>query len=171
MTHPTSIRNTTISILTAGAFATIAFDAFGQALSPLFGYAKLAPVGLAGASLKAIFGANPSGAAHLLHALTGLIFYAVGWAFVARPLQRAILPRLHWSITAVAYGIALWVFALYVMAHLVTGNKPFLGFTGITWVAFWGHIVYALVAAWIMEARGVVFDLPKRRITHSVPAE
>ena len=33
-------------------------------LSPLFGYAKLAPVGLAGASLKAIFGANPSGAAY-----------------------------------------------------------------------------------------------------------
>lgn len=159
----TSLRSTAVTLLTAGAFATIAFDAFGQALSPLFGYAKLAPVGLAGASLKAIFGANPAGAAYLLHTLTGLVFYVIGWAFIARPLQRAVLPRLHWSITAVAYGVALWVFALYVMAHLVTGNKPFLGWGGITYVALWGHIVYALVAGAILEARGVVFDLPTRR--------
>lgn len=157
------------TVLTAGAFATIAFDAFGQALSPLFGYAKLAPVGLAGASLKAIFGANPSGAAYLLHTLTGLIFYAVGYFAIARPLKMMVAPRLHWSVTAVAYGIVLWVFALYVMAHLVTGNKPFLGWTGITWVALWGHIVYAVVAAGIMEAKEAVLDV--RRDPLAVPAE
>ncbi len=157
------------TVLTAGAFATIAFDAFGQALSPLLGYAKLAPVGLAGASLKVIFGANPSGAAHLLHTLTGLVFYAVGYFAIARPIQRMILPRLHWSLTAIAYGVALWVFALYVMAHLITGNAPFLGWTGITWVALWGHIIYALVAAAIMEAKGVAFDLPRGRA--AIPAE
>ncbi|MEL6464122.1 MAG: hypothetical protein AAFQ58_04050 [Pseudomonadota bacterium] len=167
MTHVT--LRTLGTVLTAGAFATIAFDAFGQAISPLFGYAKLAPVGLAGASIKAIFGANPSGAAHLLHALTGLIFYAVGYFAIARPIQLAVMPRLHWSITAVVYGIALWVFALYVMAHLVTGNKPFLGWTGITWVALWGHILYAVVAAAIMEAKGAVLDL--RRDYIAVPAE
>ncbi|APX13360.1 hypothetical protein [Tateyamaria omphalii] len=165
----TQTLRTAGTVLTAGAFATIAFDVFGQALSPLFGYAKLAPVGLAGASIKAIFGANPSGAAYLLHALTGLIFYAVGWFAIARPIQRAILPRLHWSLTAVAYGTALWVFALYFMAHLVTGNAPFLGFTGITWVALWGHIVYALVAAGIMEAKGAVLNI--RRNSVAVPAE
>ncbi len=166
----TSALRTAGSILTAGAFATIAFDAFGQGLSPLLGYAKLAPVGLAGASLKSIFGANPSGAAHMLHAMTGLIFYAVGWFAVARPLQRALAPRLHWSITAIAYGVVLWVFALYVMAHLVTGNKPFLGWTGITWVALWGHVLYALVAAWIMEAKGAVLELG-RDLGLGVPAE
>ena len=149
------------TILTAGAFATIAFDTFGQAFSPLFGYAKLAPVGLAGASLKAIFGGNPAGAAYLLHTLTGLIFYAIGYFAIARPIQLMIAPRLHWSVTAVAYGVALWVFALYVMAHLVTGNKPFLGWTGITWVALWGHILYAVIAAAIMEARDAVLD-PRR---------
>ena len=150
------------TVLTAGAFATIAFDAFGQALSPLLGYAKLAPVGLAGASLKAIFGANPAGAAYLLHTLTGLVLYAVGYFAIARPVQLMVAPRLHWSVTAVAYGVVLWVFALYVMAHLVTGNKPFLGWTGITWVALWGHIVYGFVAAAIMEARGAVLDLRRR---------
>ena len=121
-------------------------------------------------ALKSVFGANPAGAAHLLHFITGMVIYAVGWFAIARPLQRAILPRLHWTITAVAYGVALWVFALYVMAHLVTGNAPFLGRTGITWVALWGHIVYALVAAGVMEAKGARLDLPARQ-PRVVPAE
>ncbi len=157
-----SPAQTALTIVTAGAFATIAFDVFGQALSPLFGFAKLAPVGLAGASLKALFGANPSGAAYLLHAMTGLVFYVIGWVYIARPLQRAILPTLHWSIPAVLYGAALWVFALYGMAHLVAGNKPFLGWSEITYVALWGHILYAVIAAGVTEARGLVVDLPSR---------
>lgn len=158
------MKRTALTLLTAGAFATIAFDTFGQALSPLFGYAKLAPVGLAGATLKSVFGAAPSGAAHLLHTLTGLIFYVVGYYAIARPVQRAVLPQLHWGVTAAVYGVALWVFALYGMAHLVAGMKPFLGFTGITWVALWGHIVYAVVAAAILELRGEVLDLPRKSV-------
>lgn len=153
------MKRTALTLLTAGAFATIAFDAFGQGLSPLLGYAKLAPVGLAGATLTSVFGANPAGAAHLLHALTGLIFYVVGYYAIARPVQRAVLPTLHWSITAAVYGVALWVFALYFMAHLVAGMPAFLGFTGITWVALWGHVVYALVAAGVLESQGEVLDI------------
>lgn len=156
------MKKTVFTLLAAGALATIAFDIFGQALSPLFGYAKLAPVGLAGATLNTVFGSNPAGAAYLLHGLTGLIFYVVGYYAIARPVQRAILPNLHWGVTAFAYGVALWVFALYWMAHLVAGMKPFLGFTGITWVALWGHVIYALVAATVLEAQGEKFDLPRR---------
>lgn len=163
MTQIASTKQTALTLLTAGAFATIAFDVFGQALSPLFGYAKLAPVGLAGATLKTVFGANPSGAAYLLHAVTGLVFYVAGYFAIARPFQRSIFPNLHWGITAVVYGVALWAFALYGMAHLVAGMKPFLGFTGITWVALWGHVLYAVVAAAILETRGVVLDRPVTR--------
>ncbi|MEM1350997.1 MAG: hypothetical protein AAGF27_01565 [Pseudomonadota bacterium] len=163
MTQTVSAKTTALTVLTAGAFATIAFDVFGQALSPLFGYAKLAPVGLAGATLKSVFGANPSGAAYLLHSVTGLLFYVIGYFAIARPLQRALLPNLHWGVTAVVYGVFLWAFALYGMAHLVAGMKPFLGFTGITWVALWGHVLYAVVAAAILENRGVVFDFPVER--------
>ena len=159
------MKRTLFTLMSAGALATIAFDTFGQALSPLFGYAKLAPVGLAGATLKQVFGANPSGAAYLLHSLTGLIFYTLGYFLIARPVQRMVLPRLHWSLTAGAYGVALWIFALYFMAHLVAGMPAFLGVTGITWVALWGHIVFAVVAATVIEMRGVVFDLPTRRVT------
>jgi hypothetical protein len=111
-----------------------------------------------------VFGANPAGAAHLLHTLTGLIFYVAGYFAIARPVQRAILPNLHWSIAATVYGVALWIFALYGVAHLIAGNKPFLGWTGITWVALWGHIVYALIAAWVLEAKGVVLEIPRRTV-------
>ena len=156
------MKQTAFTIVAAGAMATIAFDTFGQALSPMFGYAKLAPVGLAGATLKATFGANPAGAAYLLHSVTGLLFYVIGYYAIARPIQRAVLPDLHWGFTAAVYGVALWAFALYGMAHLVAGMKPFLGFTGITWVALWGHILYALVAAAVLETRGAVYQLPKR---------
>ncbi len=148
--------------MSAGAFASVAFDAFGQGLSPLLGYAKLAPVGLAGATLKNIFGANPAGAAYLLHIVTGVVFYTLGYFMIARPIQNAVLPRLHWTVTAVAYGVALWVFALFFMAHLVAGMPAFLGFTGITWVALWGHALFAVVAAWVIEAQGLKFELNKR---------
>ena len=159
------MKRTAFTLLSAGALATIAFDAFGQGLSPLLGYAKLTPVGLAGSTLKQVFGANPSGAAHLLHALTGVVFYTLGYFLIARPIQRAVLPRLHWSLTAVAYGVALWIFALYIMAHLVAGMPAFLGFSGITWVALWGHIVFALVAAAVIETHGLVFEPAKRSAT------
>jgi hypothetical protein len=155
------MKQTVFNILAAGAFATIAFDAFGQGLSPMFGYAKLAPVGLAQQTLNTVFGSVPKGTAHMLHTITGVLFYTLGYLMIARPVQKMILPSLHWSLTAIAYGVVLWVFALYVMAHLVAGNPAFLGFSGITWVALWGHIVFALVAAWVLEARGVVFSLAK----------
>lgn len=139
------------TILFAGALASVAFDLFGQGLSPFFGFAKLAPVGLATGTLKTLFGSVPKGSGHILHALTGMFVYTLGYLLVARPIQRKIIPNLHWAITATAYGIGLWVFALYFVAHLITGNPPFLGFTGITWVALWGHIIYALVAVYVIE--------------------
>ena len=161
------MKRTLFTLLSAGALATVAFDAFGQAISPLFGYAKLAPVGLAGGTLKTLFGANPAGAAYLLRIVTGLVFYTLGYFMIARPVQTAVMPRLHWSLTAVAYGVALWIFALYIMAHLVVGMPAFLGFTGITWVALWGHIVFALVAAAVIEGQGVSLERAERRIAQA----
>lgn len=152
------MKQTAFTVLAAGAFATLAFDAFGQGLAPMFGFAKLAPVGLANATLNKVFGSVPSGSAYLLHLITGVVFYTLGYLLIARPVQKMVLPRLHWSVTAIVYGIALWVFALYIMAHLVAGMAPFLGFTGITWVALWGHILFAVVAAWVMEARGAAIN-------------
>ncbi|WP_298360791.1 hypothetical protein [uncultured Litoreibacter sp.] len=141
------------TILTAGALATLAFDLFGQGLAPLAGFAKLAPVGLAQATIKTVFGAAPKGIGDIVHIVNGLLIYSLGYVLVARPIQQKILPSLPWLVTAVVYGIGLWIFALYGVAHLIAGNKPFLGWTGITWVALWGHILYAVVLAAVIELK------------------
>ena len=58
-----------------------------------------------------------------------------------------------WLAAAALYGVVLWAFALYVMAHLVAGMPAFLGWTGITWVALWGHVLFAVVAAAVARVR------------------
>ena len=145
--------STLLTVLFAGALATIAFDAFGQALAPAAGFAKLAPVGLAKSTLKTVFGVAPKGFGELLHFATGMIAYPLGWLLVARPIWKAVAPKLHWIVPAAVYGVALWAFALYVMAHLVTGAPAFLGFSGITWVALWGHVLFAVVFVWASQTR------------------
>jgi len=131
---------TLLAVLAAGSIATVAFDLFGQALSPLAGYAKLAPVGLAKGTIKTLFGTVPSGAGDLLHYLVGLIGYPLGWLLVARPLADRIVPAMPKMLVAAA------------MAHLVVGMPAFLGFTGITWVALVGHVLFAVVFVAAYEA-------------------
>ena len=161
-----------LTVILAGAVALVAFDFFGQTISPLLKDAlspwvgaKLAPVPLAQSVLVKLSGLEGDaakafskeirglGIPYGLHILTGLVAYPLGWLLVARPAYRAILPDLPWIIPAILYGVVLWVFALYVMAHLVAGNPPFLGWGSITWVALWGHIVFAVVAAWVIAWR------------------
>jgi len=149
---------TIVTLLVSGAFAILAFDLFGQTISPLLKGviptlgAKLAPVALANQSLGVITGLgtkfiSQNGIGHGLHLLTGLLAYPIGYMFIARPLSQSIAPIVPWWAVGIFYGIVLWVFALYVMAHLVAGNPAFLGWSGITWVALWGHIVFGLVVA------------------------
>ena len=42
---------------------------------------------------------------------------------------------------------------MFIMAHLIAGLPAFLGFTGITWVALVGHVLFALVAAAVYRWR------------------
>lgn len=144
------------TLLAAGALATIAFDLYGQGISPLLGHSKLAPVPLATQTIQVLTGVRSPELGYILHMITGLLFYPLGWYLIARPVQQKIVPALPWIVTALVYGVVLWVFALYIMAHLIAGNPPFLGFTGITWVALAGHVLFALVAAWVMETREAV---------------
>ena len=39
------------------------------------------------------------------------------------------------------------------LAHLVAGMKPFLGFTGITWVALVGHVLFGVVVVGVARLR------------------
>lgn len=141
------------TMLLAGALATVAFDFFGQSLSPALGFANLAPVPLANNVIQVLFGAPWRPGAEFLHYFAGLVGYPLGWMLIARPLARNFVPGMPWWLAATLYGIALWIFALYLMAHLIAGNPPFLAFTGITWVALVGHVIYALVAAAVVRWR------------------
>jgi hypothetical protein len=141
------------TMILAGAVATVAFDFFGQSLSPMLGFASLAPVPLANNVIQTLTGAPYEPAAQLLHYIAGMIAYPVGWMFIAEPLARRITPGLSWFAVSVIYGIGLWIFALFIMAHLIAGQPAFLGFTGITWIALVGHVLFALVAAAVVRWR------------------
>ncbi|WP_236638353.1 hypothetical protein [Mangrovicoccus ximenensis] len=154
MTFLHSLPHRIATVLTAGAFATVAFDFFGQSLSPGLGFAGLAPVPLANQVIRTVIGAESLPGAHALHYMAGMIAYPAGWVLVAEPLRRLILPQLHWLAAAALYGVVLWIFALYVMASLVAGNPPFLGFAQIAWVALVGHVLFAIVTAAVMRIRG-----------------
>jgi hypothetical protein len=142
-----------LTMLIAGALSTVAFDFFGQSLSPWLGFANLAPVPLANQTIQTFTGEPFLPGAHFLHYLAGMVAYPLGWMLIVDPLRKAVWPGFPYFLAAVVYGVALWVFALYIMAHLVNGNPAFLGFTGITWVALVGHILFAVVTAVVVEWR------------------
>ena len=150
---PSLSTYTFVTILVSGAVATVFFDLFGQAISPMLGFANLAPVPLATQTWGVLFGQAYTPGGHLLHYVAGLLAYPIGWMFIWRPIVERILP-LPWLLSAILYGVGLWIFALYIMAHLIAGNPAFLGFTGITWVALAGHVLFAVVAAIVVRARG-----------------
>ncbi|WP_022706088.1 DUF6789 family protein [Paracoccus zeaxanthinifaciens] len=148
--------DTVTAMVIAGSVATVAFDLWGQAISPMLGFANLAPVGLA-RSLLGTFGLpNAAWAGNFMHLfLVGLIAYPVGWLYIFRPLQQKFAPGMPMLLSSAIYGFGLWIFAIGGITS-VAGLKFFLGFTGITWVALVGHVLYGIVAA-------ITFDYLARR--------
>ena len=139
--------DTLVLILLSGAAGTIAFDLFGQALSPILGFANLAPVGLARSLLGSLGLPNAAPYGHLMHLfLVGLLAYPICWLCIARPLLARVAPALHWLPASALYGFGLWVFAIGGITR-IAGLPFFLNFTGITWVALVGHVIYGIVAA------------------------
>ena len=137
----------------SGIAALIAFDVFGQIISPAFGFVELTPVVLAELVINKLFGVSSPEGAMVLHILTGLLFYPVGYLFIARPIAQAYAPQTPWWVVGSIYGAVAWLWAVYVMAHLVAGLPPFFGFVEFTWVALVGHVLFGWVAAWVIHRR------------------
>ena len=150
---PTPDRKALIALALSGFAATIAFDVFGQILSPAAGFTQLAPVGLAKIVIAKLFGVSTFGGAIVLHYLTGLLFYPLGYLFAARPVARTVAPRTPWWVVGAIYGAIIWLWAVYVMAHLVGGLPAFFGFSEFAWVALVGHVLFGWVAAAVIRWR------------------
>ncbi len=146
-------RKVLTALALSGVAAAIAFDVFGQLLSPAAGFVELAPVGLAKLVIAKLFGVSTTGGAYVLHFLTGLLFYPLGYLFAARPVARAVAPQTPWWVVGVIYGAITWLWAVYVMAYLVAGLPAFFGFSEFTWVALLGHILFGWVAAAVIRSR------------------
>ncbi|MDW4497197.1 hypothetical protein R5H30_04325 [Sulfitobacter sp. D35] len=131
----------------AGFLATNAFDLWGQVISPALGYATLSPHGLAKSLLGSFGLPNGDFAGYFVHFyIVGLIAYPLGWLFGFRPVWNATVGRTHWFLPSAIYGAALWVFAIGGITA-IAGLPFFLNFTGITWVALVGHVLYGIVLA------------------------
>ena len=134
----------------AGFFATLAFDVWGQVVSPSLGFANLSPHGLAKSLLASLGLPDSDFLGYFVHFyLVGLIGYPVGWLFIFAPAWRAVLGQTHWLLPSAVYGFGLWVFAIGGITA-IAGLPFFLNFTGITWVALIGHVLYGIVMVAVM---------------------
>ena len=150
---PSLDRKVLIALALSGVAATIAFDFFGQVVSPALGFADLIPVALAKLVIAKFIGVTTMSGAYVLHFLTGLLFYPLGYLFAARPVASAVAPGMPWWAVGTIYGAVIWLWAVYVMAYLVAGLPPFFGFTEFTWVALAGHLLFGWVAAAVIRWR------------------
>lgn len=138
-----------ITILLAGAAADIAWEIWARGITPLIVGGPLEPAAL----VRSVFGFKSNLLAELIHLIVGVVFYPIGYLFIARPLQRRILPNLPLLLTGIGFGIGLWIFALYVMAHLIAGLPPFLNFGLLAWASLAGHILFGVVCAYVVWYR------------------
>lgn len=147
-----SINAHTLTLMVlAGAFATVIFDLWGQALSPMIGLARLSPDGLA-RSLLGTFGLpNGRSQGQFLHLLpVGLIAYPIGWMYIFKPLWARFVGGTGWFLPSAIYGAGLWVFAIGGIT-IIAGLPPFLKFSGIAWVALVGHTLYGIALVWALR--------------------
>ncbi|WP_316013772.1 hypothetical protein [Roseobacter sp. HKCCA0434] len=154
MTKTTAAARLLAPMLIAGAFATVMFDLWGQAISPMLGYARLSPDGLA-RSLLGTFGL-PNAREHgqFVHLLpVGLIAYPLGWMLIFRPLWERFVGKGGWFVPSAIYGFGLWVFAIGGITA-IAGLPFFLDFTGIAWVALVGHTLYGIALVWCLRRIG-----------------
>lgn len=148
---PPLTRATLITSLTAGIVADLVWELWARVITPtLPGVGgPLEPAAL----VQSVFGFESLLWGEVIHLMVGFVFYPIGYLFIARPLQRALLPGLPWWLTGAGFGVGLWIFALYVMAHLIAGLPPFLGFIPLAWASCAGHIIFGLAVALVVRMR------------------
>ncbi|MBS8262024.1 hypothetical protein DYI23_17480 [Roseibium polysiphoniae] len=142
---------TLLTAVLAGFAADVTWEFWARVLTPFWVGGPLQPAAL----VQSVFGFQNWPLAEAIHAFVGIVAYPLGYLFVARPIARVVTPFLPWWIVGIGFGIGLWVFALYVMAHIFAGLPPFLGFGQLAWASLVGHVLFGVVAAGVVRWRGV----------------
>ena len=148
---PVLDSTTLVTALLAGVAADVTWEVWARLLTPLWVGGPLEPAAL----VQSVFGLQSRLVAEIIHLVVGFAFYPLGYLFIALPIARVVVPWAPWWLVALGYGVGLWIFALYVMAHLIAGLPAFLGFIPLTWASLVGHLLFALVLAWVVRWRGV----------------
>lgn len=146
---PPFVWHTIITILIAGVVADVSWEIWARYITPFWVGGPLQPAAL----VQSVFGFRNLFLAEVIHAVVGVVFYPFGYIYIARPLAKKVLPFLPWWIVGLGYGVGLWVFALYIMAHIFAGLPPFLGFITLTWASLVGHMLFGFMCALVVRIR------------------
>jgi hypothetical protein len=137
------------TVLLAGLAAEVVWEIWARVITPLWVGGPLEPAAL----VQDVFKLQSRLQGEVIHFLVGLIAYPIGYLIIARQLAKAIVPWMPWWLVALGYGVGLWIFALYIMAHLIAGHPPFLGFIPLTWASLGGHLAFAVALAAVVQIR------------------
>lgn len=146
---PELTARTIVTALLAGVAADVTWEVWARLLTPLWVGGPLEPAAL----VQSVFGLQSRALGEVIHLTVGFLFYPLGYLFIARPIARAVAPWAPWWLVSLAYGVGLWIFALYIMAHLIAGLPAFLGFIPLTWASLVGHLLFALVLGFVVKLR------------------
>ena len=137
------------TVLLAGLAGEVVWEVWARAITPLLVGGPLEPAAL----VQDVFKLKSRLPAEIIHFLVGLIAYPIGYIYIAQPIARVVTPFFPWWIVAMGYGVGLWIFALYIMAHLVAGHPAFLGFIPLTWASLAGHLAFSVALAAVVRHR------------------
>ena len=138
---------TLVTAIFAGVAADLTWEIWARGITPFWVGGPLEPAAL----VQSVFGFRNPLLAELIHGVVGVVFYPLGYLFIARPIARVVTPFLPWWIVGLGFGVGLWIFALYIMAHIFAGLPPFLGFITLTWASLVGHLLFGLVTAAVVH--------------------
>lgn len=140
-------------LFVGGLVGLLVWEVFANPITSYFVGGPLQPPALVISLFKNLFGIHPGWpAATALHYLTGIVFYPLGYYALTR-----VLRSFGTLVDGTIWGVITWILALGVFASLA--GLPFmLNWVKLTWFSLIGHVIYAVVAAWVFETwrrRGV----------------
>jgi hypothetical protein len=137
-----------------GLVGHFCWEAWARIVTPILIWAgPLQPAALIIGLIQNVFGINLTAIgqdqgwalAEFIHYATGVFFYPIGYLILFR-----YLVDLGLWVNGILWGIITWILALGVFAFLA--GQPFmLGWIPLTWMSLIGHVIYAVVAAYIFE--------------------